>query len=179
MSDKSARAALPQTIATERLLLRAPSMADLDQLVALLDNPRVSATTAVIPSPYTEADGRFFIEHTATDAALRAYAIIDGDDQLTGVVSFKFQDGKSPELGYWIGEPFWGRGYACEAANGLLDAARVTGLFPRINARALSSNGASLRVLEKAGFVVTEITASVIERHLGQPIHVFAWQADR
>ncbi len=178
MSTTSPRDSLPERIATQRLTLRAPEMADLDQLVVLLDNPRVSGTTSVIPSPYTEADGRFFIEHIATDAALRAYAIIDAEGHFIGVVSFKFQDGKPPELGYWIGEPFWGRGNVSEAATGLLDAARATGLFPRVNARALSSNGASLRVLEKSGFALTEVTTSQIDRHLGKPLQVFAWFAD-
>ncbi|RYH06385.1 MAG: N-acetyltransferase, partial [Alphaproteobacteria bacterium] len=60
--------------------------------------------------------------------------------------------GQLPELGYWLGEPHWGKGYMSEAVKALLEAVFATGLYPRLQARALKSNVGSLNVLEKAGF---------------------------
>ena len=73
----------------------------------------------------------------------RPYAITL-KDQFIGVVGFTFHAGQLPELGYWLGEPYWGRGIMSEAVKGLIEAAFGTRLFPRIRARALASNPGSL-----------------------------------
>ena len=171
------RDALPATITSPRLVLRAPRSTDLDDLVALANNWKVIEPTAVMPFPYGPEDGKLFLSTLDDPAKPRAYAITGPDDRLMGVVSLKCETGKAPELGYWLGEPFWGQGYAPEAAIGLLDAVRATGLEPRVNARVLTANTGSIRVLEKAGFTVTEHTTSVVERHRGKPLLLLAWNA--
>ena len=173
----SLRDTLPATIHTERLLLRAPRSSDLPDLVALANNWKVIAPTAVMPFPYGIAEGQLFLSSLDDPAKPRAYAIANGEDRLMGVVSLKFAQGKSPELGYWLGEPFWGQGFAPEAAIGLLDAVRTTGLAPVVKARVLANNPASVRVLEKSGFTVVEHTHSVVERHRGKPLLVLSWSA--
>lgn len=167
---------LPDIIRTERLTLRAPAITDLADLVALANNWQVAEPTAVMPFPYAEADGRAFLATIGDSSAPRAYAIANGDNRLMGVVSLKFAEGKAPELGYWLGQPHWGKGYVPEAAAGLLQAAAAAGLTD-INARVLESNTASIRVLEKAGFKIIEHTKSVVERHRGQPLLIMAWSA--
>ena len=74
------------------------------------------------------------------------------DGHLIGVAGFSFHEGRPPELGYWLGEPFWGKGYMTEAVRGLIDAAHKTRQFDLIAARALADNAGSLNVLEKLGF---------------------------
>lgn len=167
---------LPATIRTERLTLRAPAMSDLPDLVALANNWKVIEPTAVMPYPYGEDDGRSFLATQGEPDKPRAYAIANGEDRLMGVVSLKFETGKVPELGYWLGEPHWGRGYAPEAARGLVQAAAAAGIA-EIRARVLESNPASIRVLEKAGFATIEHTTSIVERHRGKPLLVMAWRA--
>ena len=164
------RDALPATIATERLHLRAPVLSDLDALVAGANNWAVAGTTASLPFPYKPEHGKDFIEHFAQAAEQRPYAITQKpDDRLIGIVGLKFAEGQPPEIAYWLAEPHWGKGFGGEAVLGLLAAAEDVGIGV-IRARVLGSNAASQRVLEKAGFVVIERTQSVVDRHRGKPL---------
>lgn len=172
----SARNALPATIATARLTLRAPRLDDLADIVALANNAKMVETTATLPYPFSDSDGRDFIA-TADSAAMRAYAVANADDRFIGTVMFKFADGKPPEIGYWLGEPHWGQGYAGEMVRGLVEAVRHLPAFSQIVARVLAANPASVRVLEKSGFTVTQHTQSLVERHLGKPLLILTWSA--
>ncbi|MGV8833206.1 MAG: GNAT family N-acetyltransferase [Devosia sp.] len=172
----SLRDVLPATITSARLFLRAPERADLDQLVALANNWKVIEPTAVMPFPYRQADGEEFLAASKDPTSPLAYAIT-ANGAFMGVVSLKFAADQAPELGYWLGEPYWGKGYAAEAATALLDAARATKKFDRVLARVLAFNTASIRVLEKSGFAVLERTRSVVERHRGKPLLVMQWSA--
>lgn len=171
------RYSLPDTIPTERLTLRQPTPADLPAMVALANNPKMPQTTATLPFPFTEADGQDFLAKAADDPMMRAYAIAGADDGFIGVLLFKFEEGQRPEIGYWLGEPYWGQGFAAEALRGLVAAARGLAGFERLTARVLQANPASVRVLEKAGFSIEERTVSVVERHRGKPLFVMAWSA--
>lgn len=172
----SPRDLLPSVITTERLALRAPVETDLPNMVELSNNWKVVEPTAVMPFPYREADGRAFLAGVNDPDKPRAYAIADRSDNLIGVVSLKFEAEKLPELGYWVGEPFWGQGFAPEAAMGLLSAARSIGIG-EVRARVLANNKGSIRVLEKSGFTVVEHTTSIVERHRGKPILIMSWSA--
>lgn len=172
-----ARDALPDTIQTARLTLRAPHLDDLNDLVTLANNPKVIMMTAGLPLPYLEEHGRGFIERYSQKPGNRSYAIADAENRLIGVIGLYFFDDKPVELGYWLGEPFWGQGYVPEAIAALLETARATGLCSTINARVLADNPASVRVLEKSGFAITEHTHSVVERHRGKPLLILSWSA--
>lgn len=152
LSARRQRDMLPVKIVTPRLVLRAPIRGDVPELVKLADNPKIAAVLSRLPSPYTRADGIGFVEIIAQRPDERPYAIIF-DGHFAGVVGFSFKEGELPELGYWLGEPFWGKGLMSEAVKGLLEAAFATRQYPQIQARAMTSNLASLNVLEKAGFV--------------------------
>ena len=151
LAARRQRDALPHRIETPRLVLRAPIRGDVPALVKLADNLRIYEVLARLPHPYTRADGIAFVELIAQRPDERPYAITL-DEQFIGVVGFHFQEGQLPELGYWLGEPYWGKGIMSEAVKGLLEAAFATRLFPRIKARALVTNSGSLNVLGKAGF---------------------------
>jgi RimJ/RimL family protein N-acetyltransferase len=121
------------------------------ELVKLADNRTIAHWLARLPSPYTRADAIAFVEIFAQRADERAYAItLNGT--FIGVVGFSFREGRPPELGYWLGEPYWGQGYMTEAVRGLIDAAHSTGLYGLIGARARAENEASISILEKTGF---------------------------
>jgi RimJ/RimL family protein N-acetyltransferase len=145
------RDSLPGRIATKRLVLRAPIRGDVPDLVKLADNKTIAESLARLPSPYTRADAVGFVEIFAQRPDERPYAITL-NDKFIGVVGFTFFEGKPPELGYWLGEPHWGKGYMTEAVRGLIESAHKAHGFELIAARALADNAGSLNVLGKAGF---------------------------
>ncbi len=168
LTARRQRDALPHRIDTPRLVLRAPIRGDVPDLVRLADNRRIYEVLARLPHPYTRADGIAFVEIFAQRSDERPYAItLDG--QFIGVVGFTYRAGEPPELGYWLGEPYWGRGIMSEAVKGLLEAAFATRLYPRIKSRALSSNAGSLNVLTKAGFVRLREDVETIGTGAGKP----------
>jgi RimJ/RimL family protein N-acetyltransferase len=142
---------LPGKIETRRLVLRAPMRGDVPDLIRLADNKIIAERLANFPSPYTRADAIGFVEIFAQRADHRPYAITS-DGHLIGVIGFSYEEGAPPQLGYWLGEPHWGKGYMTEAGRALIDAAHRTHQYDLILARALEANTASLRVLEKLGF---------------------------
>jgi len=154
LAARRQRDALPHRIETPRLVLRAPIRGDVPELVKLADNKAIFEVLARLPHPYTRADGIAFVEIFAQRPDERPYAITL-NDQFVGVVGLTFHPDSPPELGYWLGEPHWGKGIMSEAVKGLLEATFATQLFPRLSARALVTNARSLKVLEKAGFVRT------------------------
>jgi len=151
LAARRQRDALPHRIATPRLMLRAPIRGDVPDLVRLADNRKIYEVLTRLPNPYTRADGIGFVEIFAQRPDERPYAITLGE-QFIGVVGFSYHSGEPPEIGYWLGEPYWGKGYMSEAVKALLEAAFATGLYPRLKGRALKTNVASLHVMEKAGF---------------------------
>jgi RimJ/RimL family protein N-acetyltransferase len=168
LAARRQRDALPHRIDTPRLVLRAPIRGDVPDLVKLADNRRIHEVLARLPHPYTRADGIAFVEMLAQRPDERPYAITLAD-RFIGVVGFTFREGGPPELGYWLGEPYWGKGIMSEAVKGLLDAAFATHLYPQIKARALSSNTGSLNVLRKAGFTVLREDIETIGTGAGKP----------
>jgi RimJ/RimL family protein N-acetyltransferase len=120
---------------------------------ALAADPRIAATT-LMPSPYPpDGAARYVAESQAAWAEGTGYrfAVLVGDD-LVGVCALKEVHDGQAELGYWIGVPFWGRGYATEAARHVTAFAFETLGLARLHAHALARNPSSGRVLEKAGF---------------------------
>lgn len=146
------RARLPETIVTDRLVLTTPTMAHAPDIARLANNRRIFEVMARLPFPYREEDARFFIEEIVPSAAERCYAVLLDGNTFMGIVGLTFAEGQAPELGYWLGEPFWGKGYATEAAMALVAAGRAAGATA-LRSRALLDNFGSRNVLRKAGFI--------------------------
>ena len=139
-------------LATERLVMRAPRDSDVGALVALADNRHVAEMLARMPHPYGEAEARTFLAMAASRRAGIVYALtLAGTGTFVGCAGLNTTD-RGLELGYWIGEPYWKRGYATEAAHALVDLAfRSTGIqVLHVSARVI--NPASRRVIHKCGF---------------------------
>lgn len=154
LSFRRVRDSLPGKVTTKRLVLRAPIRGDVPALVKLADNRAIAERLCRLPHPYTVGNAVDFVTVFAQRPDERPYAIVL-DDRLIGVAGFTFHDdGAPPELGYWLGEPYWGQGFMTEAVRGLIDAAHRLPHFERIVARVLVGNQGSLRVLEKLGFRV-------------------------
>jgi RimJ/RimL family protein N-acetyltransferase len=153
-------------ITTERLRLREPRADDAEPLAALANDFDVARMTASMPFPYTRADAHEFIGRMAArDRAREAvFAIDHGREGPIGVLGFHPKDGEPPELGYWIGRPFWGRGLATEAVKAALAWADGAWAKRWVAAGHFADNPASGRVLGKAGFLYTGVVKPLFSR---------------
>jgi RimJ/RimL family protein N-acetyltransferase len=173
---ESSRNAAPVVLATERLILRAPRPADAKAIVSLINDRRIAENTARIPHPYGIADARAFLAQSNRDPG--AFLITLADGTLIGGCGIAAASAADPELGYWIGLPHWGRGYATEAARALIDHAFGELNCERLSSRARVSNPASRRVLEKCGFQWTGV-ALIRIRALKSSAPVDCFRLDR
>ena len=108
------------------------------------------------PHPYTLADAQAWVAHASAATPETQFAIDAEGEAVGGVGVFLQQDVErySAEIGYWIGEGFWGRGLATAVVRGFTDYAFDTFELCRIYANVFEWNPASCRVLEKAGYVL-------------------------
>lgn len=144
------------TLETERLLLRAFTRADAAEVKRLAGDPAIFATTLSIPHPYRDGMAEQWIDsHPALIAAgtLFPFAITARDGgALVGTTGLtRNPEHEHAEIGYWIGKPFWHRGFATEAARAVLDWGLRTLPCERYFGRCFVGNPASRRVLEKLG----------------------------
>src|ERR1700678_3211173 len=143
-------------IQTERLTLRTHAISDVQALMPLIGAREVAATTLRIPHPYTESDARDFIAATQEDLSsgteLRMAIVVRESDTLCGGVGLRIEPAhRRAELGYWIGVPYWGNGFATEAAGAMMQYGFETLGLHRIFASHVTQNLASGRVLRKIG----------------------------
>lgn len=140
---------------TRRLVLRAPRLEDAKTVAALANDRRIAENTARIPYPYDVADAEAFI------SSLRAggeamFLITLLNHSVIGACGIMLQE-ETPELGYWLGVPYWGNGYATEAVHAVVDYAFTDLGYEALQAGARVTNPASRRVLEKCGFQWTGV----------------------
>jgi len=140
------------TLETARLILRPYTQADISELVPLIGTREVAATTLRIPHPYTEQDGRAFLE-MAREGNRIWLAITRCSDgrQIGGMGLTVDEQHQHAELGYWLGVPFWRHGYASEAAREMLRYGFEDLGLHRIFASHFKHNPASGNVLRKIG----------------------------
>jgi [ribosomal protein S5]-alanine N-acetyltransferase len=148
---------------TKHLLLRPFAMADCPAVAELCGDGAIARTTLVIPHPYQLSDAeKWIITHPQAfaDGRQANWAItVRADDEpgpgsgaLVGAIGlFIKREHLSAELGYWIGKPYWGRGYATEAARAVVRFGFESLGLNRIHAHHFAENPASGRVLEKIG----------------------------
>lgn len=106
------------------------------------------------PHPYTMDDARFWVQLANTVEPATNFAIVV-DDEAVGGIGILLQDDvhwRSAEIGYWLGEEYWGRGIVTEAVRAVTDWAFAEFDLCRIFACVYEWNPASMRVLEKAGY---------------------------
>lgn len=142
---------MTQTLHAERLILRKLVLEDAIHFARLLSHDSESARMmATMPDPCTEASARLWIKRRlAADGY--PFAIVRAEDGafLGGIGCAGPLD--AMRIGYWIGRPYWGQGYATEAVQRMIAFARALGAS-RLEAETFTNNSASARVLDKAGF---------------------------
>ena len=122
------------------------------------------------PHPYTLKDARAFLKHAAaaqdpTNLAIEVDGIAAG---AIGFVPGRDVERYSAEIGYWLGEAFWGRGIVTEALVLVTRHAFDQMNYLRLFALPFADNAGSIRVLEKAGYVREGILRSSSVKY-GQP----------
>jgi len=108
------------------------------------------------PYPYTRADAEGFIAAAWAQRPETDFAIASRSEAIGGIGFHPQADVHrlTAEIGYWLGEPFWGRGIATQALSAVTSYAIETHGFTRMFAVPFATNPASCRVLEKAGYVL-------------------------
>jgi RimJ/RimL family protein N-acetyltransferase len=142
---------------TERLALRPPRLEDAGALATLANDRRIAENTLRLPHPYTLADAQAFITTANAGDDETVFLITGRSGAILGACGIAALDGETPEIGYWLGVPFWGNGYATEAARALIDHAFGDLGYEVLQGGARVSNPASRRVLEKCGFQWTGV----------------------
>jgi RimJ/RimL family protein N-acetyltransferase len=142
------------TITTTRLLLRPLRADDAGDIVRQMNNFAVSKWTARVPFPYSRLDAEDFLKRSASLPAESWVAAIAAreTDRLIGVVGCEAQGSGAAELGYWIAEDHWGKGYGREAAAAMTGHAFAVLGHGALVASYHVGNAASQRILEGLGF---------------------------
>jgi RimJ/RimL family protein N-acetyltransferase len=137
--------------------LRPWHLNDLESLVEHANNPDIAKfMTDGFPNPYSNENGEAFIAFATKDDPIHIFAIEVDGNAVGGIGIHPQQDimRKNAELGYWLGEKYWGKGIITAAITQVLAFAFRTYDITRVFARPFGTNYASQRVLEKAGFIL-------------------------
>ena len=138
-------------ISTKRLTLRKLEALEKKRLVNLIGNYNVSRCLSNVPFPYLmkDADNWFkSLPQKKYEFNLNIY----NSNLLIGGVALTEKEGGYYNLGYWLGENYWGYGFATEAAKGLIEFIKLKNNSVKINAEHSIENKASENVLKKLGF---------------------------
>lgn len=140
----------------DRMTLRLPDRTDAERLTSLLNNFAVSGNLARVPFPYYRTDAEAYLRTRYPNLPPRetTFAIdIDGVG-FAGQIGYHLGRGGAV-LGYWLGEPYWNRGYMTEAVRGAVDWFFAMTREPRIISGVFAFNHASLAIQKKLGFSQT------------------------
>jgi RimJ/RimL family protein N-acetyltransferase len=168
---------LPASITTDRLELTTPTLAHVPEMADLANSKAIYEVLSRLPHPYDESHGRDFVENIARGETEFAWAILR-DGHYIGTIGLHLLPDLLPELGYWLGEPYWGQGYATEAAIAVVAAARAAGATA-LRSRALLTNAGSRNVLRKAGFTETGEGTDAHGTLVGQQVMLMVLEFDR
>lgn len=139
---------------TERLILSQLEEKDIPFIVELLQHRIFSDLTSNIPYPYVENDARSWVKMSKEafeNNAGYTFAIRNKEGQIMGAIGLHDREDDKAELGYWIGIPYWNKGYVTEAAKGIIDFGFDELKLNKIFATHFLHNPASGRIMEKAG----------------------------
>jgi len=145
------------TLTLRTCAVRSWHSSDVDSLTVHANNRNVAINLRDrFPSPYTRRDGREFIKMARRMKPESFFAIAVGGEAVGGIGFVPGHDVErvSSEIGYWLGEAFWGRGIVTDALIAVTRYAIDTHGFTRLFALPFAHNQASCRVLEKAGYVL-------------------------
>ena len=156
-SETFCEACIP-VLETKRLALRAPTLADAKTVAMLANDRRIAENSARIPFPYQVADAESFIATANKGGGEFAFVITLHDETVIGVIALTRQEpSQELELCMWLGVAYWGKGYATEALQAVIDYAFTELGHDALQAGTRVTNPTSRRALEKCGFQWTGV----------------------
>ncbi len=146
------------TLTLSKIILRPFNLSDAKEVQRQAGNPKVAATTATIPHPYLDGmaedwiskHSKWFEQGDAVDWAIE----LKKTKALVGCISLGIDKINSrAEIGFWVGEEFWGNGYCSEATVEAIRYGFDILSLNKINSRHMAENPGSGRVMQKAGML--------------------------
>ncbi|MEQ1716972.1 MAG: GNAT family N-acetyltransferase [Hyphomicrobium sp.] len=141
---------------TRRLQFRPLTDDDAVRIADLAGQWEVASMTGRIPYPYSADDAQHWLTGLAEGEVVHG---ITHGGALIGICGYTADDEGTAEIGYWIGKPYWGKGFATEAASHLMAHGFTRGGIKRFTCCHFTENPASQRVIEKLGFRLLGHTA--------------------
>ena len=181
----------PPILETPRLRLRPFEPADAAALFEIANNPAVTRFTTWDAHRTVDSSRAFISDYAASrylEGVADPYAIVrKEDDRLIGATGGRWESeaNRCMEFGYWLGEPYWGRGLATEAARALVAYLFAGYPVERVQAHYIEGNAVSGRVLEKVGLKFEGVRRRALyQRGRFWDIHCYAalrneWSATR
>lgn len=148
-----------------KIILRPWQKQDAQELAAVANNRNIwNNVRDALPSPYTVMDALQWIAHVNSQQPVINFAIVC-DGKVVGSIGCQTKEDisrKKIEIGYFIGEPYWGKGIATEAVKHLLDFIATRLDVVRIEAHVFAQNKSSMKVLQKNGFYLEGIRRKAV-----------------
>lgn len=147
---------IKRKIETNRLLLRPFQLSDANDVQRLAGDFEIADTTLFIPHPYEDGVAEQWIntheENFKSNKEIIFAVSLQETKELIGSIGLILnKEHEKAELGYWIGKPYWNKGYATEAAEAMLKFGFIELKLERIHAHYFARNPASGKVMEKLG----------------------------
>ncbi len=159
---------------TARLTLRPFRLGDAHRFVTLAGDPAVARMTSDIPHPLHVWQCRRWLRQARGEVRFA----IEHDDELIGGVGYFCHRHRVGELGFWLGVPYWGVGFATEASRAVVQYAFTAGNLTALTSANFVDNPASARILGKLGFVTSgHMRTMSVAR--GQEVEGVTWMLDR
>ncbi|MFA5949833.1 MAG: GNAT family N-acetyltransferase [Hyphomicrobium sp.] len=134
---------------TRRLKFREIDVQDVPRIAHYAGDWDVARMTARIPYPYSEQLAFDWMANLAEDEFVRAILF---EGEMIGAVGYIPNGNGTAEIGYWLGKPWWGRGFATEAASALMRHCFLDAGFTGLTCCHFTDNAGSARVIAKLGF---------------------------
>jgi [ribosomal protein S5]-alanine N-acetyltransferase len=148
------------------ILIRDVKEEDAKTIALLLNNANVAKyLTSKIPYPYRIEDATWWVTTGSKEGINKA---IEHDGNFVGAIGVtpgQFENQRSAEIGYWLGEPYWGQGLATEALSKMTKIIFSTTDIVRLFAPVFEPNSASKRVLEKCGYYQESVQKKALFKH--------------
>lgn len=141
---------------TERLILRPFEVSDSERVQLLFGDRKIAETTLIVPHPFPEEKALQWIDShktRASDGTASIFAVaLNSNNELIGTTMLRVdKEHNRGELSYWFGVPYWGQGYATEAALTVIEYGFQQLNLNKIFAAAMTKNPSSIRVMKKLG----------------------------